>query len=512
MASRFPILPPPGLYADDTKFKNPNRCVAADGVRWDRGSPQPVGGWSKYFGDQLSGICRNVLAWADLAGSINIALGTSTKLYVWLNGALVDITPSGLAAGAENGAGGPGWGAGTWGEGTWGGASITDYFPRTWSLDNWGENLMASPRMGGLYIWDNNTSNDATAISTAPDNISAMLVTAERQVLCLGCNEEVSTNFNPLAIRGSDIEDNTNFTTTATNNAFEHILEGGGSRIVTGKRFGSYVAVWTDKGVHLGQFLGNPDQTYRFDAVAANCGLIGPNAVEIVNQTAYWITPDYQFYAWQLGGVPVLLPCPIRDQFKDAVSTGQYEKIAATTIGQYGEVWWFYPHKDDGLECSRAVFVNVTPLANGQAPIWSEMILARSACVDSAPTAHPIFVSPDGYVYSHEDGQTADGGTLSASFTIELPTLDEGGRFALIKGIEPDLKDQVGAVSVSFSLRKYAQGTAREYGPYALAPNAIRKHFMLQGRSGEITFSWNSSPAAGRMGKPVLIIEPTGAE
>lgn len=505
---RLPLLPPPGLFSDDTRFKNPNRCVAADGIRWDRGSPQPVGGWNSYVSTALTGVCRNVLPWTDLAGYANIAFGTHSALMVYVGGTLYDITPAGLAAGSIDGAGGPGFGAGAFGAGAFGGASLTDYFPRTWSLDNWGQNLMASPRMGTLYIWENDTAQDATEVTNAPDEMSSMVVVAQRQVLAGGCSEEISGAFNPLCIRFSDIEDYTDWTTTPINNAGELILEGGGSRIVALKEIGPYVAAFTDKGVHLGQFIGDPGQTWRFDLVSANCGLIGPNAVQVVDQTAYWITPDYQFYAWMIGDIPRLIPCPIRDTFKESVSIGQYEKIAASAVGQYGEVWWFYPHKDDGLECSRAIFVNVA----GQFPLWSAYTLARSAATDSGPTAHPIFVAPTGQIYSHEDGQTADGGVLSWSFTISLPYLDEGGLFALIKGIEPDVKDQVGAVSIRFEMKKYPQSAGRTYGPYTLAAGAERKHFMLSGRSGDVTFSGSSSPAFARFGKPVLLVEPSGQE
>ncbi len=505
---RLPLLPPPGLLADDTRFSNPNRCVAADGIRWDRGRPQSTGGWTRYFSTALTGVCRNVLQWADLAGNVNIAFGTHAALQLFLNGTLRDITPAGLAIGPIDGAGGPGFGAGDYGEGDYGEGAPVEYFPRTWSLGNWGQNLIASPRGKTIYIWDNDPTNPAVEIAAAPDQVTAMLVSAERQVLALGCNEESSGAFNPLCIRGSNIEDYGDWTTSAANNAFEHILEGGGSWIVTARRFGPYVAVWTDKGVHLGQFIGDPGQAYRFDVVATNCGLIGPNAVMVINQTAYWVTPDYQFYVWPLGGVPQLLPCPIRDQFKDAVATGQYEKIEATTIGQYGEIWWFYPHADDGRECSRAIFVNVA----GDVPVWSAKTLARSAATDSGPTPHPIFVSPDGGVFSHEDGRTADGAPLSWSFTIALPAFEEGGRFALIKGIEPDIKDQAGAVSVAFTLRKYPQAAAREHGPFTMAPGTARKHFLIQGRSGEIRFSGASSPAFARFGKPVLLVEATGEE
>jgi hypothetical protein len=65
-----------------------------------------------------------------------------------------------------------------------------------------------------------------------------MLVTPQRQVLAFGCNEKLSGNFDALFVRGSDLEDYADWTTTSTNNAFEHI-DGPGS-IVTARMVGNY--------------------------------------------------------------------------------------------------------------------------------------------------------------------------------------------------------------------------------------------------------------------------------
>jgi hypothetical protein len=46
-----------------------------------------------------------------------------------------------------------GYGLGPYGAGPYGGAPSADLEPRIWSLDNFGENLLASPRGGGLYEW-----------------------------------------------------------------------------------------------------------------------------------------------------------------------------------------------------------------------------------------------------------------------------------------------------------------------------------------------------------------------
>ena len=64
-----------------------------------------------------------------------------------------------LAPGQENGLGGLGYGTG--GYGTDGYASPStdlDLFPRTWTLDKWGQNLIACPRQGKIYEWSPQTS------------------------------------------------------------------------------------------------------------------------------------------------------------------------------------------------------------------------------------------------------------------------------------------------------------------------------------------------------------------
>lgn len=59
-----------------------------------------------------------------------------------------------LPVGLVDNLGGDGYGVGAYSEGDYSeGASITQFFPRTWSFDNFGPNLVACPRGGGLYEW-----------------------------------------------------------------------------------------------------------------------------------------------------------------------------------------------------------------------------------------------------------------------------------------------------------------------------------------------------------------------
>lgn len=507
---RIGLDPPPGLNSNDTKFSQQMRVTGATNVRWVAGRAQVIGGWSKEFPDQLSGVCRNVRAWRDLNGSVNIAFGTNTHLYVYVNGALYDITPSGLPAGPVDSAVTSGYGTGSYGEGEYGEGDTSDYFARTWSLQNWGQNLIACPRGGTIYVWENNTASPATAISNAPAQVNSVLVTPERQILALGCNEEISEVFNPLCIRGCALEDFEDWTTSLTGDtwAFEYILEAaGGGRIVNGDMVGPYVAVWTDLGMFRGEFVADGLTAYRFDLVDTHCGLAGPNAGDVLNGRAWWMTPEHMFFTWAPGENPTPVPCPIRDDFKDQVAAGQDDKIVATSIGEFGEIWFFYPDARDGYENSRGVILKPDTV-----PLWSKTDMARSAACDAGSVPTPLFVSPDGYAYAHESGQSANGAVLSWSFTISLPYLDEAGRFVLIKGLEPDIKDQVGPVNVTFDLGKYPNSTRVTKGPYSIAPDAVRKHFMMSGRVADITFSGSTAPTYARFGKPVLFGEVTGQE
>lgn len=64
-----------------------------------------------------------------------------------------------LAPGQIDGLGGLGYGTGGFGTGGFG-SSASGYtlYPRTWSLANWGQNLIANPRGGGIYEWAPNVS------------------------------------------------------------------------------------------------------------------------------------------------------------------------------------------------------------------------------------------------------------------------------------------------------------------------------------------------------------------
>lgn len=502
---RIAVEIPPGLNSDDTTFASA-AWVDGNNVRPWRGKMQVIGGWSDALGGStLTGVCRNLHAWTNhSSGNSYIVYGTHSKLQIFYQGTLYDITPAGLVTGSIDSAGttGPGWGANTWGSGTWGSpASI--WYARTWAMDNYGSDLMANPRGGTIYRWTGTLASPAVALTNAPAIVTYMLVTPERQVLAFGCNEEVSGNFNPMAIRGSDIEDPTDWTTSSANNAFEHVLEDGG-RIVSARIFGPYVAVWTDEAVYLGEFIGAPGQAYRFDKIASSCGLIAPNAVHVSEQTAIWLAPDLQFRVWALGSAPQILPCPIGKEFQDNMHATQQDKICFGSTSSFGETWIHYPDSRDGNENSRYV-------ALGMEGAWFRGTEARTATLDAGIFPYPIKVTVGGMSYFHEYGDTAAGSALNWYLQSADQYLEEGERSVMVQRAIPDFEQQAGDVDLTVYLKLWPNSTAETRGPYTLSTSTLKSDFRATGRLIALKFSGGDATGTFmRMGKPVFEVALAG--
>ena len=90
---------PPGLYRNGTDYQTMGRWFDGNGVRFVDGTKRPIGGWRALTDGTtantqitVSGYCRAALAWQANNGKAYLALGTHTKLYVFSEGSLTDIT------------------------------------------------------------------------------------------------------------------------------------------------------------------------------------------------------------------------------------------------------------------------------------------------------------------------------------------------------------------------------------------------------------------------------------
>lgn len=413
-------------------------------------------------------------------------------------GAEVVIVPQvELPAGQVNGTGTAGYGTGSYGVGGYGQPSAADYFPRTWSFGTLGEALIASPRDGAVFEWDNDTSVRAEYISGAPVRCASILTTPERIIMALGTEEEVSHQYNARCLRHSDPTDETIWNTDENTLAREKVLEGAG-RIVAGRTTGPANLIWTDNEVFQAQYVGSIDEVYSFTKLGEDCGLLGPNAVVTRNQRGYWMTPDLQFCSVANGGEPAVIPCPMRDELRNNLSPSQRDKIVASTISAFSEVWFHYPDRRDGLENSRAVFFSVT---DGW---WSKARLARTAFCDAGPADYPVGVDVAGACYWHERGNSADGGAISWSLSAAPQYIDSGQTLVFLRSFWPDFQGQQGNIDLTLTTFEYPQSTPITLGPYSMAPGLEKVDLHCTGRLIGWTLSGNSGPAQFRLGTPIV--------
>ena len=457
----LPIKLPPGIYRNGTEYQAAGRWYDANLVRWYENTLRPIGGWRKRANAQMSGSCRGLITWRDNSANRWIAAGTHTKLYVMNEaGTLKEITPSGFTAGVANSTTLTGYGANVYGSFAYGVARPDTGQPipaTTWSLDNWGEYLVACSNADGkLYEWQLGFSSPtlAAAIANAPTGNAALLVTQERILFALGAGG------NPRKVQWCDQENNTLWTPATDNLAGDYELATPGS-LLAGKRVKGVNLLFTDVDVHTAQYVGAPF-VYGFEKAGSGCGLISAQSVAAIDTAAIWMS---KAGFWIYDGYVKPLPSDVSDfVFKD-INLAQASKIYCVHNSKFGEIWWYYPSGGSNENDSYVTF-------NYRENHWNIGSLSRTAGTDSGVFTYPLMVSSDGYIYEHEVGFAYDGASVYAeSGPVQL---GNGDNVMAVRQVVPD-ESNLGDAVVSFTSRLYPTGAQTSFGPYSASnPTSVR--------------------------------------
>ena len=473
----IPLKIPPGIYRNGTEYQSSGRWYDANLVRWYENTLRPINGWRKRFSTQtaMSGKCRGLITWRDNTNDRWIAAGTHTKLYVMSeSGTLKEITPTGFTAGIADATSYTGYGYSTYGDFAYGvqRPDLGDVVSATtWSMDTWGEYLIAcSSADGKLYQWQLGfaTPTLAAVITNAPTSNKAVMVTADRIMFALGAGG------NPRKVAWCDQEDNTIWTAAIDNLAGDYELSTVGT-LLAGKRVKGVNLLFTDVDVHTAQYVG-PPFVYGFEKAGSGCGLISAQSVAAIDTAAIWMSSSG---FWIYDGYVKPLPCDVSDYVFNDINLTQKSKIYAVHNSKFGEIWWFYPSNDSNENDSYVTY-------NYREGHWNIGTLSRLAGVDAGVYTYPIMVDTNGYIYEHEIGFDYDSAVLYAqSGPIELGT---GENIMNVRQVIPD-EQTLGEALVSFKSRFYPTGAESSFGPYTAAnPTSVR----FSGRQVEIKVTGNT--------------------
>ena len=341
---------------------------------------------------------------------------------------------------------GTGWSAGAWGSGTWGSTSslAANNQLRLWSIDNFGEDLIANVRAGGIFFWDfSSSSQRAVALSSIANanqvptlGLQVLVSDIDRHVIVLGADpmdgSVRSGAIDPLLIAFSDQENPLDFEPRATNTAGS-LRCSAGSEIIGGLRARQETLVWTDAALYSLQFIGPPN-TFGLTLVNEGVSLIGPNAAINSPTGVYWMDKK-GFYTYNGSVVP--LPCSVHSFVFDDINEDQAFQVFGFLNKQFDEVGWFY--------CtSGSVTIDRYVVFNYVEQTWAIGELSRTAWLDEGIVSFPRaagFADDRNYIYSHETGHDDDGVPMDNVF-IESADFDigDGEEFQFIRRFIPDVK------------------------------------------------------------------------
>ena len=448
---------------------------------------------------------------------------------------------------------GYGWGTYLWGNSTWGTARTVSNVildPGNWSLDNFGEVLVATVYDGQTYTWDSGATtpravraSQSTTNFPTTNNPTATRITLvsdrDRHLFHLGTESTIgdTSTQDPMFVRFSNQEDLNTYLPTATNTAGTFRLDTG-NKIVAAIQGKDYVFVLTDLAAYVIQFVG-PPFTFSVRQVGTNCGCIGQHAVAYANGAVWWMSGEGGFFVFD--GTVKSLPSLVEDFVFTTAGTNlgiQYQSsdiVYASPNSLYTEINWFYP-KSGSAQIDRCVTYNYSE------KVWTTSSLARSSYQDQGvydlpyaseynTTNTPVFSPISGITnkwgasmyYAQETGvdQIDSAGTTAIAAFIRSGDYDitmkksalgqatgiadyrgDGEFFMAVRRFIPDFKFQTGDAKITLYISDYPANTAASspLGPFTVSATTDKVDTRARGRLVSVNIENDSTGQTWRYG------------
>lgn len=431
---------------------------------------------------------------ASAAGSFSMNAGLAQLVYY------IALGPPATGLGFGLG----GFGTGGFGTGIVPGSQTGVPITSTdWSLDNWGEILLACPENGGIYYWEPSGGfNNVSLISSGPVFNSGMFVSTSAQIVVVfgsTIQETIGVIQDPMLVQWCDSGNFFNWTPSDTNLARNFRIPIG-SRIVAGMAVSNQNLIWTDLDLWVMNFIGFPN-VYGFNKIGAGAGAASKHSVQQLRGGVYWMGPS-NFYRYAGSGVEVI-PCPIWDAVFQNLNTDFIQNVRAMPNTGFNEVGWFYP-STASVSGENDSYVKMN-ISEPNQP-WDYGQMARSAWIDQNVFGPPIAATPGGVIYQHETGNDADGQPMEWSWTTGYFRLAEGEIYPVVDQVRPDWKfgeygqSQNAQITMTFNMVDFPGDTPRTYGPYTVQQATQYLSTRMRGGLMSITASGADLGSFSRLG------------
>jgi hypothetical protein len=458
---------------------------------------------------------------------------------------------------------GYGWGIGSWGDGNWGEAATASEVslePGLWSLDNFGQVLIATIANGKTFTWnggaasalDNRASTTTSGFETNNNPTATRLTLISpttRHLIHLATETTIGTTTtqDDMFIRFSDQEGINTYAPSAVNTAGTQRLQDG-TKIIGALKAKESILIWTDNALYTMKFIGAPF-TFGFEQVGTNCGLIGKNAAIEIDGVAFWMSPK-GFFAFD--GTVKSLPCSVEDHVFENIDTTKGQQISAGLNNLFTEVVWYYPSSGSEYNDKYVIYnYGESTLTKVPGGVWYTGTEARTSWVDATiypkPFAtkydstsdgtFPVIVGQDGLgqttLFEHEVGtdQVNPNGTTTTvtsfiqSYDIDLESrmrrTAQGGVasgaiagefFLALRRFVPDFKTLAGNCKVSLGVKRYPQDSqvTTALSPFTVTSSTLKKDTRARGRFLNIKIENDAASESWRFGTLKLDLQQDG--
>ena len=422
--------------------------------------------------------------------------------------------------------------------------------PGLWSLNNWGEVLVATIANGKTFTWNSGlaarfttqastlTTNYVTALTGDDGNPTASRLTivspTTRHLIHLGTETTIgdTSTQDEMFIRFSDQENLNVYQPTAINAAGSQRLQDG-TKIMGALIAKENILVWTDNALYSMKFVGAPF-TFGFEQVGTNCGLIGLNAAVEVDGVAYWVSNNGFF---MFDGTVKTLTASVEDYVYNDFDTTKGQQVCAGINNLFTEVVWYYPSEGSTYN-DRYVVFNYGESNQQAGLIWYTGTEARTTWIDaivypkpyatkfnsSATGTFPTIVGETGLgqttFFEHETGtdQVNPDGTTTAitsfitSYDFDLDLQGDGEFFLSLSRVIPNFKTLTGTATFTLAVKRYPSDTqsASPYSPFSVTSSTQKFDTRARGRFANVKIANTSSGENWRFGTLRMDIKPDG--
>ena len=391
-----------------------------------------------------------------------------------------------------------GWGVGGWGLEGWGdprSSNLEGVFldNTSWNLSLWGEDLIASVRGGAIYYYDTsapitNRASLVSSISGAESVPTVARITTvsfpDRHFIAGGCQAYVAGgggNVDNMLVRWSSQEQFEKFAPTATNTAGDQRLQIG-TKIVAMVSAREETLISTDSALYGMTFVGG-NFVFSFRLLATDCGAAGINTMINIDSSVYYMGKR-NFFVYD--GVVKELPCPVQYFVFDRMNKTFIDKTVVGHNKAFKEITFFYVSNDSpNQEPDSYVTFNYAEQA------WTVGTMDRTVWLDSfGAKLVPFAFDPDGFLYNHETGTSADGAAMN-SFIEGSPReiSAEGETLYMVDQVVPDVTMSANtSLDLYMNTRKYPNSTETVKGPFTITSSTDKLSTRAKGRQIALKF------------------------